>query len=258
MPSLAQMVRAKYPGAYDDIPDAQLEAQVLAKHPEYQDLATPPQQAQPEAQLRSRTGQMYTPPKESGASEFFGAPGRLLSGLASLPGQLYNDPAGALKNIAMAPVRTLGGLVTNPASTLGDLTLAAAAPQIPGAAKAGASAAMDIPGAAPLAGAALGYGLHGWPGAIEGAMGGGIVGRVGGYLRSGTQANEAAAAASEAQRAATVAAAERAAAKANPSIFVEPSPGLSQMLGRDATGQAVQQAEETALRNQLQHALRSR
>lgn len=42
MPSeLATRIRAKFPGAYDDMDDATLEKNVLAKHPEYQDLATP-------------------------------------------------------------------------------------------------------------------------------------------------------------------------------------------------------------------------
>jgi len=36
--TLAQMVRAKYPGAYDDMDDVSLENQVLAKYPEYGDL----------------------------------------------------------------------------------------------------------------------------------------------------------------------------------------------------------------------------
>jgi len=36
--TLAQRIRAKYPGAYDDMDDAALERSVLAKHPEYSDL----------------------------------------------------------------------------------------------------------------------------------------------------------------------------------------------------------------------------
>jgi hypothetical protein len=36
--TLAQLVRAKYPGAYDDMKDTDLESAVLAKHPEYSDL----------------------------------------------------------------------------------------------------------------------------------------------------------------------------------------------------------------------------
>lgn len=37
---LAALMRAKYPGAYDDMSDADLESAVVAKYPEYQDLAT--------------------------------------------------------------------------------------------------------------------------------------------------------------------------------------------------------------------------
>lgn len=43
MPSqLTEKVRAKYPGVYDDLDDQVLEKQVLAKHPEYADLAETP------------------------------------------------------------------------------------------------------------------------------------------------------------------------------------------------------------------------
>lgn len=46
MPSaLADKIRAKFPGAYDDMDDAALEKSVLVKHPEYQDLATPAEPA---------------------------------------------------------------------------------------------------------------------------------------------------------------------------------------------------------------------
>src|SRR5687767_4998223 len=38
---LAAKVRAKYPGVYDDLDDATLERQVLAKYPQYADLAEP-------------------------------------------------------------------------------------------------------------------------------------------------------------------------------------------------------------------------
>lgn len=48
MSDLAKRIRAKYPGAYDDMDDAALEKAVLAKHPEYADLAQPEKQpAQP-------------------------------------------------------------------------------------------------------------------------------------------------------------------------------------------------------------------
>lgn len=36
--TLAQMIRAKYPGAYDDMDDATLEQKILAKYPQYSDL----------------------------------------------------------------------------------------------------------------------------------------------------------------------------------------------------------------------------
>lgn len=38
---LAALMRSKYPGAYDDLSDADLEKAVVAKYPEYQDLVTP-------------------------------------------------------------------------------------------------------------------------------------------------------------------------------------------------------------------------
>lgn len=40
--TIAQRVRAKYPGVYDDLNDQQLESAVLAKHPEYKDLPRTP------------------------------------------------------------------------------------------------------------------------------------------------------------------------------------------------------------------------
>lgn len=45
--TLAQMIRAKYPGAYDDIDDATLENQVLQKYPQYGDLPRTQAQAKP-------------------------------------------------------------------------------------------------------------------------------------------------------------------------------------------------------------------
>lgn len=38
---LVDKIRAKYPGAYDDMDDASLTKAILAKHPEYEDLAAP-------------------------------------------------------------------------------------------------------------------------------------------------------------------------------------------------------------------------
>src|SRR5690348_12898331 len=36
--TLAQSVRAKFPHVYDDLSDTDLEAKILAKHPEYSDM----------------------------------------------------------------------------------------------------------------------------------------------------------------------------------------------------------------------------
>src|SRR3989304_1598996 len=41
--SLAQLVKQKYPGSYDDIPDEELERMILEKYPEYQDLVKKPE-----------------------------------------------------------------------------------------------------------------------------------------------------------------------------------------------------------------------
>lgn len=59
MSDLTQRVRAKFPGAYDDMSDADLEKAVLAKHPEYADLASKPPTAapaQPEGDLGHYAG----------------------------------------------------------------------------------------------------------------------------------------------------------------------------------------------------------
>lgn len=43
MPQLAELIRQKYPGAYDNVDDATLEKQVLAKYPQYRSLVEPEQ-----------------------------------------------------------------------------------------------------------------------------------------------------------------------------------------------------------------------
>lgn len=43
MSDLTDRIRAKHPGAYDDMDDATLEQSVLAKHPQYKDLASKPE-----------------------------------------------------------------------------------------------------------------------------------------------------------------------------------------------------------------------
>src|SRR5262245_61213680 len=82
--------------------------------------------AQPPAQpqVRSRTGQLYTPPQESGGKEFLEGAAQAVNpmNLVRLAQRAYEDPKGTAANIALLPLRLVGRLVTNPAETLGGLT----------------------------------------------------------------------------------------------------------------------------------------
>jgi hypothetical protein len=51
---LAQKIRAKFPGVYDDLDDAALEKAVLAKYPEYADMAEPERPAAQEPSMLDR------------------------------------------------------------------------------------------------------------------------------------------------------------------------------------------------------------
>ena len=58
MPQLAQLVRAKYPGVYDDLDDAALEAAVRAKYPGvYDDLVEEPKAEHPHARVARLAGE---------------------------------------------------------------------------------------------------------------------------------------------------------------------------------------------------------
>lgn len=70
MPSkLTDLIRKKYPGQYDDMDDATLEKSVLAKHPEYKDLAVPMDEASP-APMASTVA----PPDNTTNQPFTGSP----------------------------------------------------------------------------------------------------------------------------------------------------------------------------------------
>lgn len=65
--TLAQAIRAKYPGAYDDMSDAELERAVLAKYPQYADFPKTPEG--PIAKRQEHIGpapETPTPPFEGG------------------------------------------------------------------------------------------------------------------------------------------------------------------------------------------------
>lgn len=79
--ALVTKIRAAHPGAYDDMDDATLTKRVLAKYPQYSDLAAP--------SMRSAPG---APPKELQPSE-----GALAANLTSFQTQLSQMPSALLK-----------------------------------------------------------------------------------------------------------------------------------------------------------------
>jgi hypothetical protein len=89
---LAQKIRAKFPGVYDDMDDAALEKAVLSRHPEYADLAEP----EPAPKEEKSLGGFAVNAAKSG--------GRFLKSVATAPIALFEadqaikrDPAGAVK-----------------------------------------------------------------------------------------------------------------------------------------------------------------
>lgn len=75
MPSkLAAAIRAKYPGAYDNIDDATLEKQVLAKYPQYQSLVEPEPTPAPAADggIQLRAAETQAAPEGKSVSGFLG------------------------------------------------------------------------------------------------------------------------------------------------------------------------------------------
>lgn len=120
---LANLIRSKYPGAYDDLDDATLERQVLAKYPQYADLAKDDAAPTAQPQLRSRTGALYTPPTESGAGDFARGVAEQFDprGIVGAAKAAYQDPVGTVKAVATSPLRLMGEMVTNPAHALGTI-----------------------------------------------------------------------------------------------------------------------------------------
>lgn len=87
------------------------------------------QHAAPAAPLvRSRTGQMYTPPTEGASKDFIeGAtsalnPMNYVRAAKAAWDHPVDSAIDAVKGVAMAPLRIAGGLITEPAKTLGGLT----------------------------------------------------------------------------------------------------------------------------------------
>lgn len=128
MPQLAAAVRAKYPGVYDDLSDADLEKQVLAKFPQYQDLAMPPavgksQSAETTVNGLRKAGGMAVQPLSMGpaqpasqvaadAAKWAPAAGGAIGG--ALAGPFGAAAGGAVGSLVKQGVRVATGADTQP------------------------------------------------------------------------------------------------------------------------------------------------
>lgn len=86
---LVEKIRAKYPGAYDDMDDATLTKKVLAKYPQYSDLAAPPMQQPVKPQELPMTGTEQAGANVAGG--LVGAGDMLAKGALKVGNQLYES-----------------------------------------------------------------------------------------------------------------------------------------------------------------------
>jgi hypothetical protein len=113
MSDLAKRLRAKYPGAYDDMDDASLEKAVLAKHPEYADLAQPEPKAAP-AESQGDLGH-YAGYKRigdavvSGLKTAYHHPIEMLGGLGAAGAVAATAPVSVPATLAAAALGGAGG-----------------------------------------------------------------------------------------------------------------------------------------------------
>jgi hypothetical protein len=179
--TLAQRVRAKYPGIYDDLNDADLEAKVLAKHPgTYDDL--PRTKAKAAAKTTEAAAQPDQPKakepedywggfrkgwEEGGLGGFkgyvkgiVGAPGEVYRGI----GSIIEDPAKALIGAAQGAMDLPGHIIqttreagTNPeafgemlGSGIGQTAVNAALGKAPGVVARAPGALMHVPVVGPV------------------------------------------------------------------------------------------------------------
>lgn len=153
MPGLAQLVRSKYPGVYDDLSDQELEAKVTAKYPGvYDDLKTAT--AAPKAQETPSTPSRLA--RSVGAGPAVGAtvgamaggvPGAALGGAA---GRGYQDLIEHAKEIPGAVVDVARNLFAYPKETAAGFAKGAASGAADAGLSAGANAAMEAGGQAAI------------------------------------------------------------------------------------------------------------
>jgi len=112
---LVQKIRAKYPGEYDDMDDATLTKKVLAKYPEYSDLAAPPLSAAPgpkpsiitnaPEQSGLETGPLHSPnaSENKGLFDFSGAPSFNRSESARFIARAIHSAGQAMNPVTQVP-----------------------------------------------------------------------------------------------------------------------------------------------------------
>lgn len=128
--TLAQLVRAKYPGAYDSLTDPQLEAAVKAKYPGVYDhvpttpVTAPPTSASPTVMQRVVGAAATAAPAVGGgvgalAGAATGPVGRMAaSAVGGAAGQGYGDLIAHAKELPGAAADVVRNLVTQPAATV--------------------------------------------------------------------------------------------------------------------------------------------
>lgn len=135
MSELTKRVRAKYPGVYDDMDDATLEKAVLAKHPEYADLAQPT-----EAKPSAAAPKPSETPSKIGMSDLIGAVAGALHavpGLSSMLGERDPTVMNAVREHPIESGAMLGGAVAAPLTGGASIPAAMAAAGLGGAGGAG-------------------------------------------------------------------------------------------------------------------------
>lgn len=121
---LAQMVRAKYPGAYDDLTDEQLEQAVTAKYPGvYDDLL---QQQPPTEQPNPQSRGWFSPSESLEDFPVYNMAKGAVNVVKAIPGAVYQtvtDPVGTVRGLGEAQGRV--GVQAKEAFDQGDYLTAA-------------------------------------------------------------------------------------------------------------------------------------
>lgn len=186
---LAAKIRAKYPGAYDDLDDSDLEAQVLSKHPEYHDLVEPAAQ---QREYPTTAGFLKNAAKGAvrqvqGAADLaqtyqtqglLGVAPKIVEGLKGLPArakQWYDDPLQTIQDdptaAALDVSSVVGGVAAAPRFLRGVSGLRAPIGRgIVATGQAAQDLAASIPGKSAGVAGAIYEGMHGRPINAVGAL----------------------------------------------------------------------------------------